>query len=216
MGVVALDLTDTYRAGLSPHLSHAVHVADPFQPTRVGNRTVDLVRRRVQNEQLGIPVERARRLDQGLGRLTDLWAGEFEPRPLQRPRIPVWVAAVWPKRRPVQLRTLRLGWAVPDRSGAVALLFSPLSAGVVVGLVVISVGTGICQQHLASPPPANQRLRTGGANEQPCSSQRSSQSGVLPAPWRWRCTTPPPALSASLNKRSFSRAIPGDMPPATQ
>src|SRR6516162_2054115 len=51
--VVALDLTDTYRAGLSPHLSQSVHVADPFHVTRVGNRTVDLVRRRVQNEQLG-------------------------------------------------------------------------------------------------------------------------------------------------------------------
>ena len=48
------------------------------------------------------PAERARRLDQGLARLTDFWAGEFEPRPLQRPRIPVWVAAVWPKRRPVR------------------------------------------------------------------------------------------------------------------
>jgi transposase len=51
--VVALDLTDTYRSGLSPHLSHARHVADPFHVTRVGNRTVDLVRRRIQNEQLG-------------------------------------------------------------------------------------------------------------------------------------------------------------------
>jgi transposase len=51
--VVALDLTDTYRSGLSPHLSHARHVADPFHVTRVANRTVDAVRRRVQNEQLG-------------------------------------------------------------------------------------------------------------------------------------------------------------------
>jgi transposase len=51
--VVALDLTDTYRTGLSPHLSHSRHVADPFHVTRVGNRTVDGVRRRVQNEQLG-------------------------------------------------------------------------------------------------------------------------------------------------------------------
>jgi transposase len=58
--VVALDLTDTYRAGLSPHLSHAAHVADPFHVTRVGNRTVDLVRRRVQNEQLG---HRGRKVD---------------------------------------------------------------------------------------------------------------------------------------------------------
>jgi alkanesulfonate monooxygenase SsuD/methylene tetrahydromethanopterin reductase-like flavin-dependent oxidoreductase (luciferase family) len=46
--------------------------------------------------------ERARRLDEGLGRLSEFWGGEFEPRPLQRPRIPVWVAAVWPHRRPVR------------------------------------------------------------------------------------------------------------------
>jgi transposase len=58
--VVALDLTDTYRAGLAPHLSHSLHVADPFHVTRVGNRTVDLVRRRVQNEQLG---HRGRKVD---------------------------------------------------------------------------------------------------------------------------------------------------------
>jgi alkanesulfonate monooxygenase SsuD/methylene tetrahydromethanopterin reductase-like flavin-dependent oxidoreductase (luciferase family) len=46
--------------------------------------------------------ERARRLDEGLGRLSEFWGGEFAPRPLQRPRIPVWVAAVWPHRRPVR------------------------------------------------------------------------------------------------------------------
>ncbi len=51
--VVALDLTDTYRAGLSPHLAHATRVADPFHVTRVANRMVDQVRRRVQNETLG-------------------------------------------------------------------------------------------------------------------------------------------------------------------
>lgn len=51
--VVALDLTDTYRAGLSPYLSHATRVADPFHVTRVANRMLDQVRRRVQNETLG-------------------------------------------------------------------------------------------------------------------------------------------------------------------
>jgi alkanesulfonate monooxygenase SsuD/methylene tetrahydromethanopterin reductase-like flavin-dependent oxidoreductase (luciferase family) len=45
--------------------------------------------------------ERARLLDDGLSRLMDFWSGEFEPRPLQRPRIPVWVAGRWPRRRPV-------------------------------------------------------------------------------------------------------------------
>jgi alkanesulfonate monooxygenase SsuD/methylene tetrahydromethanopterin reductase-like flavin-dependent oxidoreductase (luciferase family) len=52
------------------------------------------------------PRERARLLDQGLVDLTKYWAGEFEPIPVQRPRIPIWVAAEWPHRRPV-LRALR-------------------------------------------------------------------------------------------------------------
>jgi transposase len=51
--VVALDLTDTYRPGLVPHLAHATRVADPFYVTRVANRMLDQVRRRVQNETMG-------------------------------------------------------------------------------------------------------------------------------------------------------------------
>jgi alkanesulfonate monooxygenase SsuD/methylene tetrahydromethanopterin reductase-like flavin-dependent oxidoreductase (luciferase family) len=47
------------------------------------------------------PRERARLLDERLSRLADFWAGGFEPRPVQRPRIPVWVAGRWPKRRPL-------------------------------------------------------------------------------------------------------------------
>lgn len=48
------------------------------------------------------PTERARVLDQGLERLTGYWDGEFLPRPVQRPRIPIWVAARWPHRRPLR------------------------------------------------------------------------------------------------------------------
>jgi len=48
------------------------------------------------------PRERAGLLDQGLDRLSAFWGGEFEPVPVQRPRIPVWVAGRWPKRRPVK------------------------------------------------------------------------------------------------------------------
>jgi transposase len=51
--VVATDLAQSFRAGLSPHLDHAVRVADPFHVVRVANRCVDAVRRRVQNETLG-------------------------------------------------------------------------------------------------------------------------------------------------------------------
>jgi alkanesulfonate monooxygenase SsuD/methylene tetrahydromethanopterin reductase-like flavin-dependent oxidoreductase (luciferase family) len=47
------------------------------------------------------PRRRAVLLDDRLQRLSELCAGEFQPRPVQRPRIPVWVAARWPNRRPV-------------------------------------------------------------------------------------------------------------------
>jgi alkanesulfonate monooxygenase SsuD/methylene tetrahydromethanopterin reductase-like flavin-dependent oxidoreductase (luciferase family) len=52
------------------------------------------------------PGERARLLDQGLEDLTRYWSGDFEPVPVQQPRIPVWVAGEWPHRRPVR-RALR-------------------------------------------------------------------------------------------------------------
>ena len=46
--------------------------------------------------------KRAVLLDDGLERLVAMWGGEFEPTPVQQPRIPVWVAARWPNRRPVR------------------------------------------------------------------------------------------------------------------
>ena len=61
------------------------------------------------------PRVRADRLDEGLAILDGLWSGEpftfegayqrvegahFLPRPVQQPRIPVWVAGRWPNRRP--------------------------------------------------------------------------------------------------------------------
>jgi len=51
--VVATDLAESFRAGLSPGLDHATRVADPFHVVRIGNRCLDKVRRRVQNETLG-------------------------------------------------------------------------------------------------------------------------------------------------------------------
>ena len=50
---VTTDLAESYRNGLSPHLAHVTRVADPFHVVRVGNRCVDKVRRRVQQEMLG-------------------------------------------------------------------------------------------------------------------------------------------------------------------
>lgn len=60
------------------------------------------------------PRERARLLDDGLDQLARYWAGEFEPVPVQQPRIPVWVGAEWPHRRPIR-RALRWDGVYPTR-----------------------------------------------------------------------------------------------------
>jgi alkanesulfonate monooxygenase SsuD/methylene tetrahydromethanopterin reductase-like flavin-dependent oxidoreductase (luciferase family) len=65
--------------------------------------------------------ERARLLDQGLERLSAYWGGEFKPRPLQWPRIPVWAASRWPSRKPL-LRAVRWDGLFPiDLPGPDAL-----------------------------------------------------------------------------------------------
>jgi alkanesulfonate monooxygenase SsuD/methylene tetrahydromethanopterin reductase-like flavin-dependent oxidoreductase (luciferase family) len=67
------------------------------------------------------PRERGRLLDEGLERLGRFWSGGFRPLPLQRPRIPVWVAASWPNRRPVR-RAVRWDGMFPiDLPGPEAL-----------------------------------------------------------------------------------------------
>ena len=52
ISVVTTDLAESYRSGLSPHMAHARRVADPFHVVRAANRTLDKVRRRVQQETL--------------------------------------------------------------------------------------------------------------------------------------------------------------------
>ena len=52
ISVVATDLAESFRAGLSPHLDHATRVADPFHVVGIGNRCLDKVRRRVHQETL--------------------------------------------------------------------------------------------------------------------------------------------------------------------
>ncbi|MGN6242446.1 MAG: LLM class flavin-dependent oxidoreductase [Motilibacteraceae bacterium] len=73
------------------------------------------------------PVSRAELLDEGLEILEGLWSGEpfaytgrhlrlqpvtFRPRPVQRPRIPIWVGGTLPNRRPMS-RAARWDGAVP-------------------------------------------------------------------------------------------------------
>ncbi|MFN8111113.1 MAG: ISL3 family transposase [Thermoleophilia bacterium] len=53
IAVVATDLAESYRHALDGRIEHAIRVADPFHVVRVGNRCLDLVRRRVQSTTLG-------------------------------------------------------------------------------------------------------------------------------------------------------------------
>jgi alkanesulfonate monooxygenase SsuD/methylene tetrahydromethanopterin reductase-like flavin-dependent oxidoreductase (luciferase family) len=83
-------------------------VTGEFDPTRFGEE--------------GDPKARARLLDEGLGRLLEYWDdGGFEPRPVQRPRIPIWVAARWPKRRPLRRAARYEGLFPIDLPGPEAL-----------------------------------------------------------------------------------------------
>ncbi len=74
---------------------------------------------------------RADRLDEGLEIVLGLWSGEpfsfegehysvretvFEPIPVQRPRIPIWVAGRWPARRPFR-RAARFDGVFPIFEG---------------------------------------------------------------------------------------------------
>lgn len=79
----------------------------------------------------GDPRVRARKLDEGLEVLVRLWSGErvdfdgehlhvrgpeFHPTPVQRPRIPIWVAGRWPNKPPFR-RAARWDGVFPIRDG---------------------------------------------------------------------------------------------------
>jgi alkanesulfonate monooxygenase SsuD/methylene tetrahydromethanopterin reductase-like flavin-dependent oxidoreductase (luciferase family) len=65
------------------------------------------------------PKERARLLDDGLERLQAYWGGEFEPGPVDR--IPIWVAARWPSKRPLRRAARHDGLFPIDMPGPEAL-----------------------------------------------------------------------------------------------
>jgi len=81
------------------------------------------------------PIIRGRKLDEALEVITGLWRGErysfrgnhytvddiqMLPRPLQKPRIPIWIAGGWPHRNPFR-RAARWDGVYPGRSDGSAL-----------------------------------------------------------------------------------------------
>jgi alkanesulfonate monooxygenase SsuD/methylene tetrahydromethanopterin reductase-like flavin-dependent oxidoreductase (luciferase family) len=89
----------------------------------------------------------AEMLDEGLQILSGLWSGErlthegrfyhireaqFLPSPLQQPRIPVWVAAMWPQRAPLR-RAARWDGVIPiGRDLALTQMLAPETMGEIV------------------------------------------------------------------------------------
>lgn len=67
------------------------------------------------------PRARARLLDDGLARLDAYWGGEFAPRPVQRPRIPVWIAGRYPSKAPLRRAARWDGFFPIDLPGPEAL-----------------------------------------------------------------------------------------------
>ena len=77
------------------------------------------------------PKEHGARLDEGLAILTRLWNGEevnyqgqhyqlaqvqFRPTPVQQPRIPIWVAGIWPHPKPFR-RAAQFDGVYPQQRG---------------------------------------------------------------------------------------------------
>lgn len=101
------------------------------------------------------PKTRAAMLDEGLEVLSGLWSGEpyqhqgtyyhikeaqFLPRPLQSPRIPVWVAGMWPAKAPLRRAARWDGVAPIGRDLPLAAMLSPQEMGEIVRYVAAQPG----------------------------------------------------------------------------
>lgn len=117
------DPFEVYRKGLSPHLSHAMVVADPFHTVRLGNRAVDRVRRRTQAELTG---HRGRRGDPLYDVRKILLTGAERLNDEGRTRMDATLAAADPKDEVVAAwlakEHLREVYTVVDPSDAARLL----------------------------------------------------------------------------------------------
>ena len=121
------------------------------------------------------PVVRAAMLDEGLEVLTRLWSGEtvsfqgrhyrvdqvaFQPTPVQRPRIPIWVAGAWPRR--ARCAGPPASTAAPRSSSTPTASWSPSDPGDVRGLLEVVAPVPDVRRRRstcwwAGPPPRTRR-----------------------------------------------------------
>jgi alkanesulfonate monooxygenase SsuD/methylene tetrahydromethanopterin reductase-like flavin-dependent oxidoreductase (luciferase family) len=133
---------------------------------------------------------RAAMLDEGLEVLTRLWSGEtvsfqgrhyqvdqvaFQPTPVQRPRIPIWVAGAWPRPGPLR-RAARFDGSAPlklDPGGELV----PLDAADVRGLLEV-VG-----EHRSSTEPFD--VAVGGTTPDDPAAARDQLAALAEAGTTW-------------------------------
>lgn len=99
---------------------------------------------------------RAEKLDEGLEVLAGLWTGEsfsfhgkhfhiddvtFLPKPVQSPRIPVWLAGGWPRRKPLQRAARWDGLYLMTLNQATHELLTPQEVSKIANDIKISRGT---------------------------------------------------------------------------
>jgi alkanesulfonate monooxygenase SsuD/methylene tetrahydromethanopterin reductase-like flavin-dependent oxidoreductase (luciferase family) len=144
------------------------------------------------------PVVRAAMLDEGLEVLVGLWSGEtvsfegrhyrvdqvaFQPTPVQRPRIPIWVAGAWPRRGPLR-RAARFEGSCPLKVDAGG------------GLVVLDPGDvrelrAVVDRHRADPSAPFDVMLGGSTPEDPAAARAMlaplAEAGMT---WWQECVDP--------------------------
>jgi len=159
------------------------------------------------------PKRRAAMLDEGLEILTKMWSAEpfthqgvhyevtearLTPPPVQRPRIPVWIAGTWPRKRPL-LRALRWdGYAPVGKAG------SPLTPEDVREM------SGLASEQRGGGEPFDIRI-TGSTNGESLDEARRKVVRFAEAGATWWDETLPPSGMSLEEARERVRLGPPDL-----
>jgi alkanesulfonate monooxygenase SsuD/methylene tetrahydromethanopterin reductase-like flavin-dependent oxidoreductase (luciferase family) len=162
------------------------------------------------------PAVRAAMLDEGLEVLTGLWSGEtvsfkgrhyrveevaFQPTPVQRPRIPIWVAGAWPRPGPLR-RAARFDGSCPlkvDPSGELAVL-APEELGQLLAVV---------RRHRDDPAAPFDVLLGGITPEDPAAARAMLEPLAEAGMTWWQETADPRQTDLATFRRRVRQGPPG-------
>jgi alkanesulfonate monooxygenase SsuD/methylene tetrahydromethanopterin reductase-like flavin-dependent oxidoreductase (luciferase family) len=162
------------------------------------------------------PAVRAAMLDEGLEVLTRLWSGEtvsfqgrhyrvnqvaFQPTPVQRPRIPIWVAGAWPRPGPLR-RAARFDGSCPlkvDAAGELAV-FGPEELRELLAVV---------RRHRADPAAPFDVLLGGTTPETPAAARAMLEPLAEAGMTWWQETVDPRQTDLATFRRRVRQGPPG-------